>query len=80
MENLIHGHDVLDYIIASGATFTRETLATAIRAHFGADARFHTCSAAGMTAEQLIDFLIARGKFCGSETGFTVDPERICQH
>jgi probable metal-binding protein len=80
MENLIHGHDVLDYIIASGATYTRGTLAAAMRTRFGADARYHTCSAEGMTAEQLIEFLIARGKFCGSEAGFTVDTGRVCQH
>ena len=80
MENQIHGHDVLDFMIASGATYTRVTLAGAIVAKFGADTRYHTCSAAGMTAEQLIDFLSAKGKFLESETGFTVATERICQH
>lgn len=80
MENRIHGHDVLDHMIASGATYTRESLAAAMRERFGTDARYHTCSAEGMTAEQLIAFLIARGKFCGSEAGFTVDPGRVCQH
>ena len=80
MEKQIHGHDVLDFMIASGATYTCVTLAGAIVAKFGAAARYHTCSAEGMTAEQLIDFLSAKGKFRGSETGFTVATERICQH
>jgi probable metal-binding protein len=80
MENLIHGHDVLDFMIASGATFTRGSLADAIRAKFGPDARFHTCSADGMSAEELIEFLAARGKFRGDETGFTVAVENVCQH
>ena len=49
----IHGHDVLDMMTASGATYTRASLAAAIHAKFGPDARYHTCSAEGMTAEQL---------------------------
>ena len=69
----------VDLMIASGATGTRATLAEAIRAKFGPDARYHTCSADGMTAEQLIEFLAARGKFIGSEAGFTVNAERVCQ-
>jgi probable metal-binding protein len=80
MNHPIHGHDVLDLMIASGASYTRATLAEAIRAKFGPDARYHTCSADGMTAEQLIEFLAARGKFLGAEAGFTVATERVCQH
>jgi probable metal-binding protein len=33
-----------------------------------------------MDAAQLIDFLAARGKFRGSEEGFTVATENVCQH
>ena len=80
MQTEIHGHDVLDLMIASGAPYTRATLAVAIREKFGPDARFHTCSAEGMSAEQLIEFLAARGKFIGDDTGFTVATERVCQH
>ena len=80
METQIHGHDVLDLMIASGATYTRATLAAAIHAKFGPDARYHTCSADDMTAEQLIEFLAARGKFLGDDTGFTVATDRVCQH
>lgn len=80
METQIHGHDVLDFMIASGATYTRASLGEAIRAKFGAEARFHTCSADGMTADELIEFLASRGKFLGTEAGFTVAVDRICQH
>ena len=80
METQIHGHDVLDFMIASGESYTRATLADAIRKRFGADAQFHTCSADGMTAEELIEFLAQRGKFAGTEAGFTVDPDRVCAH
>jgi probable metal-binding protein len=80
METQIHGHDVLDLMIASGVTYTRVTLVQAMLAQFGPDARYHTCSADGMDAAQLIDFLAARGKFRGSEEGFTVATENVCQH
>ncbi|MBI2515886.1 MAG: YecH family protein [Opitutae bacterium] len=76
----IHGHAVMDLMLASGRTFTRESLASFITEHFGPAARFHTCSAAGMTARELVDFLAARGKFAGSEEAFTLDPHRVCQH
>jgi probable metal-binding protein len=80
METQIHGHDVLDFMIASGASYTRASLAEAIRGKFGPEARFHTCSADNMTAEELITFLASRGKFVGTEAGFTVDAGRVCQH
>lgn len=80
MQTQIHGHDVLDMMTASGVTYTRATLTDAIHAKFGPAARYHTCSAEDMTAGQLIEFLAARGKFRGSEDGFTVNAERVCQH
>jgi probable metal-binding protein len=76
----IHGHDVLDFMIASGATYTRASLANAIVDKFGAEARFHTCSAAGMTAGELVALLASKGKFRGSEAGFTVNTANVCQH
>lgn len=80
MTTQIHGHDVLDMMIASGATYTRASLVAAMQARFGPDARYHTCSADDMEAAQLVDFLAARGKFRGTEEGFTVAVERVCQH
>ncbi len=80
MDTQIHGHDVLDFMIASGATYTRASLVAAMQAQFGSAARYHTCSADGMDAAQLVDFLAARGKFRGTEEGFTVAAERVCQH
>lgn len=76
----IHGHEVLAAITASGQLFTRDSLTAFIVERFGADARFHTCSASEMTAGDLVEFLSRRGKFTGDETGFTTDPTRVCQH
>nr|VFK18589.1 MAG: probable metal-binding protein [Candidatus Kentron sp. LPFa]VFK22304.1 MAG: probable metal-binding protein [Candidatus Kentron sp. LPFa]VFK35519.1 MAG: probable metal-binding protein [Candidatus Kentron sp. LPFa] len=80
MTNSIHGHEVLRMIINSGKPFTRQSLQSAIIERFGADARFFTCSAEGMTASELITFLDARGKFLSLGDGFTTAPEKICSH
>lgn len=76
----IHGHEVMDAMLASGQLFTRESLVAFVTERFGLGTRFHTCSATEMTAAELVDFLAARGKFSGSEQGFTVNAARVCQH
>jgi len=76
----IHGHEVMQFMIASGTSFTRESLREAIIEKFGAEARFHTCSADGMDADGIIQFLQERGKFEPVDGGFTTDPSKICNH
>ena len=46
----------------------------------GEQARFHTCSAEGMTAGELVAFLAAKGKFIPSKDGFSTDQSKICRH
>ena len=53
----VHGHEVLNMMIASGESYSTESLTTAIEQRFGADARFHTCSAENMSAAELVTFL-----------------------
>lgn len=76
----VHGHEVMDAMLASGRLFTRDSLVAFVVERFGLGTRFHTCSAEGMTAVELIDFLAHRGKFVGTEEGFTVNSQRVCQH
>ena len=59
---------------------TRASLKQAMAERFGAEARFHTCSASEMDAEALIDFLAARGKFIDSAEGFQTHADKICNH
>lgn len=80
MRQSIHGHEVMHFMMEHGGSFTKQSLREAIVARFGADARFHTCSADGMNAEQLIDFLEARGKFIAEGTGLTANADKICKH
>jgi probable metal-binding protein len=78
MSTSIHGHEVLKMMLATGKPYTRETLHADILTTFGSDARFHTCSAESMTADELITFLEARGKFADCGEGFNTEPTRIC--
>ncbi|SUX85219.1 putative metal-binding protein [Citrobacter koseri] len=57
----IHGHEVLNMMIESGEQYSNTSLEAAITARFGEQARFHTCSAADMTAAELVAFLAAKG-------------------
>ena len=70
----IHGHEVLNMMIESGEQYTHASLEAAIKARFGEQARFHTCSAEGMTAGELVAFLAP------SEEGFSTDQSKICRH
>jgi len=76
----IHGHEVMRMMLESGKGYSRESLRRDIHEKFGADTRFYTCSAEGMDADELIQFLADRGKFIDEDSGFRTDPDRICSH
>ena len=76
----VHGHEVMRMMLERTEGFTRAELVQAIAERFGADARFHTCSAESLTAEGLVTFLQERGKFVERTGRMQVLPDRICQH
>ena len=76
----IHGHEVLQMMIDSGETYTVATLEAAIVVRFGKEARFHTCSAENLSAEDLVAFLQKKGKFIAAEEGFNTHESKICRH
>ncbi|MBT9429276.1 YecH family metal-binding protein [Candidatus Symbiopectobacterium endolongispinus] len=76
----IHSHEVLHMMLDSAESYTTEGLIAATEARFGADARFHTCSAADISAAMLVDFLANKGKFIPQEAGFNTAASKICQH
>jgi probable metal-binding protein len=78
--NRIHGHEVLQMMLSSGKTYTKASLIADITKGFGADARFYTCSADDMTAEELVAFLEAKGKFIEQPGGLQTSPNLMCQH
>lgn len=76
----IHGHEVLNMMIASGESYSTESLVAAIESRFGEGARFHTCSAENMCAAELVAFLEKKGKFIPANAGFTTTESKICRH
>lgn len=76
----IHGHEVLQMMIASGEAYSVASLEAAIVARFGDEVRFHTCSAENLTAGELVIFLQKKGKFIAADVGFNTSESKICQH
>ena len=75
---MIHGHEVLRMMEGNSYATAAELIA-AIVAKFGADARFHTCSAADMDATELVAFFEEKGKFKPTDGGFTMDRGKVCK-
>ncbi|QSX34869.1 YecH family protein [Shewanella avicenniae] len=80
MSESIHGHEVLEMLLAQPQGVTKGELKAQMLQKFGTEARYHTCSAADMDADALIEFLAARGKFVDAPAGFTTEAEKICNH
>jgi probable metal-binding protein len=76
----IHGHEVIHMIADADRAFSKPELIAEIGAKFGAEARFHTCSAENLTAQGLVEFLMERGKFFGDENALALDASKVCQH
>ena len=67
-------------MVESNASYSVESLKCAIISKFGVDARFYTCSAENLTADDLIAFLREKGKFIAQADGFSTSPDKICNH
>lgn len=78
MNKEIHGHEVMEMMLESGKSYTKESLKIEIENKFGEDARFYTCSAQGLTSEALIEFLEDRGKFFADPEGFNTSQDVMC--
>ena len=78
MSESIHGHQVMEMMATSGENYSKESLKSEIASKFGLEARFHTCMGSDMTADDLIDFLSAKGKFIESEEGISMPEGHLC--
>lgn len=68
----IHGHQVMQMIVKEGLSHTRASLVSKIEETFGSATRFRTCSAEGMTAEEMVMLFEQKGKF--SSEDYKMDP------
>lgn len=80
MSESIHGHQVMQMMLTHGSALTKEELKNMMHAQFGADTRYHTCSATEMDADMLIEFLEGKGKFIPSDGGIKTAADKICNH
>jgi len=80
MADRIHGHEVKQMVMASGSTYTRDSLISAIIDKFGEETRFYSCSADSMTADELIQFFEERGKLNPETYTFHTGPQHACGH
>ena len=70
----------MEMMLNSGQVYTKESLTAEIIAKFGAEARFHTCSAENLTAHELVLFLDSKGKLVRQEGGFQTSADLMCKH
>ncbi len=74
----IHGHEIIRLVDAANPPLTRAQLAAEVERRFGPRARFCTCSAGGMTLDELLAFLGARGKVVEYRGRMVADISKMC--
>lgn len=60
--------------------YTEEQLLKAMIDNYGPDARYCTCHAENMTAPQLVQFLLERGRIRVTPGGLIADTSQMCHH
>jgi len=78
-----HVHDIMQMMMDSGEVYTRASLKKAIIDTFGITTTYCSCSTNGMTPDDAIEFLEARGKFIPAaegNDGFYTDESVRCNH
>jgi len=78
MSDSIHGHDVIDLLREE--VMSLEQLQQRVISRYGESARFHTCKLQGLTLEQLLSFLLEKGKIVATEQGLSLNLAKLCQH
>ena len=77
--NNVHGHEVLRMVGEASEAMTRGELEAEMVRRFGEGARYCTCAASDMTREELLGFLLARGKLVEREGRLGIERARICE-
>jgi probable metal-binding protein len=80
MSNEVHIHEIMNFMIESGKTYTESSLKEEIHQRYGADVTFCSCSMQGLSAEQAIEFMAMRGKFVARDQGFFMPGANACSH
>ena len=77
-ENRIHGHEVLHLVHHASPPLTHDQLRAEVARLWGPQVSFHTCSSEGLTLDELVDFLISRGKIVENQGLLKVEIGEVC--
>jgi probable metal-binding protein len=80
MTKEVHGHEILNRIVAAGGTLSLQTLRNDACGAYGPDATYFTCSARGMGFDSLLEFLKQRNKIAVDQGIVRVFVENMCAH
>ncbi len=80
MNQTFHAHDVLDILKASEASLSTAELQARAVARFGAGATFTNCRGDRFSFDELIAFLVARGKVTEAGGHLSLVPAELCDH
>ena len=78
MTETIHGHEVMAMMTKSGKVYTRAELNTEVDMTFGENSRFHTCHDSCLTTDELINFLVSKGKCIETDQGVRMSGSNPC--
>ena len=71
----------MSMLLEPGAVYQKlDDFIKAREGRFGADARYHTCSAEGLDARGILDFLMQRGKVTFEAGRLVTAAGRMCSH
>ncbi len=74
----IHGHAIIHMVHDAPRPFTRDGLRAEVLRRFGAEARFCTCSSSDMSFDELLVFLLLRGKLVEQGGLIAADISQLC--
>ena len=73
-----HGHQIVQILLDSAGPMTADALRNEAARRFGAIAHYHTCGATELTFDDLLAFLLERGKITEREGKLLAHSELIC--
>ncbi len=74
----VHGHEILHLVHESSQPFTRDGLRAEVLRLYGPAARFCTCSTSAMSFDELLVFLLLRGKLVERGGLIAADISQLC--
>ncbi len=80
MMQSIHGHSLLNHLLDLGGSESLDLLRQWAHSSHGPDARYHTCSAQGLTYDSLMQFLLERNKIEIVNHRVRVIADHVCSH